>query len=110
MCDDVILELHQQIVNQYGKRGIVTNVSVRADGWHYYDVQYNNSTSKDKGLWGSQIRLWAPATNVRKQVKKPSQSWDMMSVATDDSKNNGSIHTKHILDGKRQKYQSKRSK
>ena len=106
MCDDVILELGQQIINSSGRRGKVTDVDVDEDGWHYYDVAYNNSTSLDKRLWGNQIRAWVPkcSTRVCKTTNKTlSQAWDIVSVNSEECADGGAILSSHIVESKRQK-------
>ena len=95
--EDVILEEGQQIQNQHGLKGAVTKVYVDSEGWHLYDVSYNNSKTCDKGLWGNQINAYIPrATKSKsnKTSKSLADAWDMLSVNSNET-------SSHIIQGKR---------
>ena len=94
MCDDVILELGQEMINHLGERGKVTKVYPDDDGWHLYDVTYNGSTSWDKGLWGDQLKAYVPKPKTcskKAKCQTLAQGWDMVSVSSSEQNDKASL-------------------
>jgi hypothetical protein len=107
--EDVILSEGQSIVNRYNKKGVVKKVTVDSQGWHLYDVQYddkNKQSSFDYNLWGRQIRAYHPPSSKKcstTKLKSLVHSWDMISVKSEDLKDKQSLSADHIVEGTRKR-------